>query len=62
MMERKYQQSWRDIQVKLERRLEERLKKDKMNVCPDCSNKLYFLEGGFLCPVCGFSTEIVYSN
>ncbi|MFQ5493013.1 MAG: hypothetical protein ACE5DX_02520 [Candidatus Dojkabacteria bacterium] len=59
---RRYQQSWRDLQIKLERRLEESREKDKTTTCPDCSNKLYFLEGGFLCPVCGFSTETVYTD
>jgi predicted amidophosphoribosyltransferase len=61
-MDRKYQQSWRDLQIKLEKRLEESAVDEKMNACPDCGNKLYFLEGGFLCPVCGFSTESVYTD
>ncbi|MBN1915919.1 hypothetical protein JW796_02930 [Candidatus Dojkabacteria bacterium] len=30
------------------------------NLCPDCNNKLYFLEAGFLCPVCGYSIETLY--
>ncbi len=30
------------------------------NLCPECSNKLYFLEAGFLCPGCGYSIETLY--
>lgn len=61
-MQRKYQQSWRDLQVKLERRLEDSKQRAKGSRCPDCMNRLYFLEGGFLCPVCGFSAESVYTD
>ena len=28
--------------------------------CPICENRLYFMEAGFLCPVCGYSKETVY--
>lgn len=33
----------------------------KHSSCPDCGNKLFFLEAAFLCPVCGYSIETVYS-
>lgn len=33
----------------------------KADECPDCGNKVYYLEAAFLCPVCGYSVETVYS-
>lgn len=55
-----YQQSWRDLQLELRRKLEKKMVFSKASECPDCANKIYFLEGGFLCPVCGYSAETVY--
>lgn len=34
---------------------------EKADECPDCGNKVYYLEAAFLCPVCGYSVETVYS-
>lgn len=30
--------------------------------CPDCDNKVFFVEAGFLCPVCGCSTETLFNH
>lgn len=59
-MDRSYQQSWRDLQLELEKKQQDNNSPEGSNECPDCNNRLYFLEGGFLCPVCGYSTETVY--
>ena len=29
--------------------------------CPECGNNVYFMNAGFLCPNCGYSSETVYS-
>jgi len=31
------------------------------NICPECSNQVFFLEAGFLCPTCGYSVETIFS-
>jgi len=49
----KYEKASREAEVSVEVKNEE-------NLCPECSNKLYFLEAGFLCPVCGYSIETLY--
>ncbi|MCA9383948.1 hypothetical protein KC909_06325 [Candidatus Dojkabacteria bacterium] len=59
-MGRLHQQSWRDLQLELEKKHDHEDHAESSE-CPDCMNKLYFLEGGFLCPVCGYSMETVYS-
>jgi len=56
MSSRSYQQGWRDLQLELEKKYEDETSTDfSSSECPDCANRLYFLEGGFLCPVCGYS-------
>lgn len=35
-------------------------KSAEKNSCPECDGELYFLEAGFLCPVCGYSIETLY--
>ncbi len=32
-----------------------------INICPECSNRVFFLEAGFLCPTCGYSVETIFS-
>jgi len=59
-MNKAYQRGWKDLQVELEQKLEKKTTHN-LSECPDCKNRLYFLEGGFLCPVCGFSTETIYA-
>ena len=59
-MSKAYHQGWRDLQLQLETKFETHEKRS-FSECPDCRNKLYFLEGGFLCPVCGYSIETLYS-
>lgn len=43
-----------------ERKVSVETKEKFENQCPECSHKLYFLEAGFLCPVCGYSIETLY--
>ncbi|MBD3280627.1 hypothetical protein GF389_03835 [Candidatus Dojkabacteria bacterium] len=58
----KYQRSYASEQIKvLERELGVSREMEKKTHCPECSNQIFFLEAGFLCPTCGYSMETVYN-
>lgn len=40
---------------------DDRSREKGRDICPDCGNKVYFLEASFLCPICGYSIETIYT-
>jgi hypothetical protein len=38
------------------------ISKDCVEKCPDCGGKIFYAEGTFFCPVCGFSQENMLSD